>query len=74
MFALGRALLPIHFGRADGVECALLREACHSEFDKLVSLASHSEDRRFRRMGNIFFRRTVTKKYRLNRFSRYFMM
>ena len=31
LLASGRDLPPIHFGRADGVECTLLRVACQSE-------------------------------------------
>ena len=32
-------LPPIHFGKADGVERTLLRVACQSDFDELVSMA-----------------------------------
>lgn len=53
MFASGRDLPPIHFGRADGVECALLREACQSEFDEIVSMASRPAKRGFARTAGV---------------------
>ena len=38
-------LPPIHFGKEDGVERTLLRVACQSDFDELVSLVSRPVDR-----------------------------
>ena len=40
-----RGLPPIHFGRTGGVERTLLRVACQSEIDELVSMSSRPVDR-----------------------------
>ena len=46
-------LPPIHFGKEDGVERTLLRVACQSDFDELVSLVFRPVYRGFCRMGSI---------------------
>ena len=40
LFASGRGLPPIHFGKEVSLERTRLRIACQSDFDELVSMAS----------------------------------